>query len=209
MRKKILALILARKGSVRLKNKNILKLKGKPLIEWTFKLISKKVIRKLFVNVLVSTDSKKIMKLSKKYNYLSPWMRPKYLSKKSCSSEKAALHALNWYEKNFQKVSAVFLFQPTSPFRDPRKIILAIKIFLKRNKQIVSVCSKPTYKFKKNSINGSMYLTPINILKKYETFSKKGFIPLKIFSDLENIDIDTKNDFEIAKKYLKIFKSNY
>jgi CMP-N-acetylneuraminic acid synthetase len=209
MRKKILALILARKGSVRLKNKNILKLKGKPLIEWTFKLISKKIIRKLFVNVLVSTDSKKIIKLSKKYNYLSPWMRPKYLSKKSSSSEKAALHALNWYEKNFQKVNAIFLFQPTSPFRDPKKIILAIKTFLKRNKQIVSVCSKPTYKFVRNSINGSMYLTPTNILKKYKTFSKKGFIPLQMFSDLENIDIDTKNDFEIAKKYLKIFKTNF
>ena len=207
MRKKVLALILARKGSVRLKNKNILKLKGKPLIEWTFKLISKKVIRKLFVNVLVSTDSKKIMKLSKKYKYLSPWIRPQYLSKNSCSSEKTALHALNWYEKNFEMVDAIFLFQPTSPFRDAKKIILAVKTFLKRNKQIVSVCSKPTYKFTKNTINGSMYLTPINILKKNKTFSEKGFIPLKMFSDLENIDIDTKNDFKIAKKYLKIFKT--
>ena len=54
-----------------------------------------------------------------------------------------------------------------------------------------------------------MYLTPINILKKYKTFTKKSFIPLRMFSDLENIDIDTKNDFKIAKKYLKIFKTKF
>ena len=48
-----------------------------------------------------------------------------------------------------------------------------------------------------------MYLTPINILKKYNTFSKSGFVPLKMFSKLENIDIDTKEDFERAKKLFK------
>jgi CMP-N-acetylneuraminic acid synthetase len=65
------------------------------------------------------------------------------------------------------------------------------------------VCSKKLHKFNKNSINGSMYLTPINILKKYNTFSKSGFVPLKMFSKLENIDIDTKEDFERAKKLFK------
>ena len=35
-KKKILALVLARKNSTRLKNKNILILKNKPLISWTF-----------------------------------------------------------------------------------------------------------------------------------------------------------------------------
>ena len=47
MRKKILALVLARKGSSRLKNKNMLKLKDKPLIQWTFEKLYKKNIRKL------------------------------------------------------------------------------------------------------------------------------------------------------------------
>ena len=58
--KKILALVLARKNSQRLRNKNILKLKNKPLILWTFDLLKKKAIRNLFVNVMVSTDSSKI-----------------------------------------------------------------------------------------------------------------------------------------------------
>ena len=78
--KRILALILARKGSVRLKNKNILKLINKSLIEWTFETINKKNIRRLFVDVLVSTDSKKILTISKKYKFLAPWIRPKKIS---------------------------------------------------------------------------------------------------------------------------------
>ncbi len=44
MKKKILALILARKNSKRLKNKNIKKLHGKPLIRWTFDLLKKKIL---------------------------------------------------------------------------------------------------------------------------------------------------------------------
>ena len=203
MQKKILALVLARKGSIRLKNKNILKLNGKHLVEYTFEQFSKKSIKKLFVDVLVSTDSKKILSLSRKYKLLSPWLRPKSLSNKTSSSAESALHALSWYESNKEKVDGLFLFQPTSPFRNDKKIILAIKIFSKKNKQVVSICSKRLHKFNINSINGSMYLTPINILKKYKTFSKSGFVPLKMSSKLENIDIDTKEDFERAKKLFK------
>jgi CMP-N-acetylneuraminic acid synthetase len=171
MKKKILALVLARKGSLRLKNKNNLKLHNKTLIQWTFDKLNEKKIRKLFTNVLVSTDSLKIKNISKQYKFLSPWLRPKKLSTKSSTSESAALHALNWYENNIEKIDGLFLFQPTSPFRDSKKIILAIKTFLKTNKQVASVSSKKLFKFNKNSINGSMYLTPINILKKHKTFS--------------------------------------
>jgi CMP-N-acetylneuraminic acid synthetase len=207
MKKKILALILARKGSLRLKNKNILKLHNKPIIHWTFDTLNEKKIRKLFTNVLVSTDSFKIKNISQQYKFLTPWLRPKKLCTKSSTSESAASHALNWYEKNIEKIDGLFLFQPTSPFRDTKKIITAIKIFLKTSKQVVSVCSKKLYKFNKNSINGSMYLTPINILKKKKTFSERGFVPLKMSSELENIDIDTQEDFDRAKKLLKNIKN--
>jgi CMP-N,N'-diacetyllegionaminic acid synthase len=203
MRKKILAIVLARKGSVRLKNKNVLMLKGKPLIEWTFKKINKNNIRKLFVDILISTDSEKILNLSKRYNFLSPWLRPKTYSAKFSTSESSALHALKWYEKNIQKVDGVFLFQPTTPFRMDNKIISAVKMFSKYNRQIVSVCSKKTYKFNKNSINGSIYLSPVSTLKRFKSFTKKGFIPLKMSTCLENIDIDTKFDFDFAIKLLK------
>ena len=202
MKKKILALILAKKVSYRLKNKNLLLLKRKPLVEWTFKKLNKSKIKKLFVDIMISTDSEKILSLSKKYNFLSPWLRPKIYSTKFSTSEASALHALKWYEKNVQKVDGVFLFQPTTPFRTDNKINLAVKLFVKYNKQIVSVCSKNTYKFNKNSINGSIYLSPVSILKKFKTFTKKGFIQIKMRTSLENIDIDNKFDFDHVTKLL-------
>jgi CMP-N-acetylneuraminic acid synthetase len=206
MKKKILALVLARKGSTRLKNKNIKKIKGKPLIEWTFEKLCKKNIRKLFTDVLVSTDSKKIINIAKRYKFLSPWLRPNKLSTKFSSSASSALHALKWYEKNIQMVDGIFLFQPTSPFRIDSKIILAVKIFFKSNKQVVSVSGKQTYKFDRDDVNGSIYLSPVNILKKYKTFIKHGFVPLRMFSSLENIDIDTHDDLNKCSRLLRNVK---
>lgn len=58
--KKYLALILARKNSQRLKNKNVKVLGKKPLINITLDNLNK--IRHLFVDILVSSDSKLIEK---------------------------------------------------------------------------------------------------------------------------------------------------
>ena len=68
------------------------------------------------------------------------------------------------------------------------------------------MCGKKTYKFNQNDINGSIYLTPVNILKKYGTFKKKGFLPLKMFNSLENADLDTQEDFNKCEKLFKKFK---
>ena len=71
------------------------------------------------------------------------------------------------------------------------------------NRQIVSVCAKETYKLKKNDINGSIYLTSVLTLKKFKTFKKKGFMPLKTYRQSENIDIDTLEDMVFAEKIIK------
>ena len=57
--KKILALILARSGSKRIKNKNIKLLQNKPLINWTIDLAVKS---KVFINIIVSSDYRKFLK---------------------------------------------------------------------------------------------------------------------------------------------------
>ena len=69
-KKKIIALIPARKGSVGIKDKNIKELGGKKLIEWNLSF-AKKI--KLFDHILISSDCdtvKKINKNKKKYNLL-------------------------------------------------------------------------------------------------------------------------------------------
>ena len=57
--KKIICLIVAKKNSTGLKNKNILPLAGKPLIHWTFRAAKKS---KFIDQIILSTDSKLIIK---------------------------------------------------------------------------------------------------------------------------------------------------
>ena len=71
---KNIAIILARGGSKRLPKKNILKLQRKPLVAWSIEAAIKSG---LFDRVLVSTDSKEIQNISKKYNADVPFLRKK------------------------------------------------------------------------------------------------------------------------------------
>ena len=74
---KNLIIIPARKGSKRLKNKNFLKLNGKTLLEHTIEFAKSVNSTDL---IIVSTDSKKLKDLSKNYDVLCPWLRPKDIS---------------------------------------------------------------------------------------------------------------------------------
>ena len=159
---KYLALILARKGSKRLKNKNILKLRGNSLTAITLKKLHK--VRYLFSDILVSSDCPKIKKITKDHNLLF-LQRPKNLSGDKISSEKSALHALNFYIKNYKKIDYIVLFQVTSPFRENSTICKAIRLSKKYpNKQIVSVDKKSL------KPNGVIYVTPNYFLKKKKVF---------------------------------------
>ena len=96
-----LIIIPARKNSVRLKNKNILKIGNKTLIEHSI-IFAKKISTN--TNILVSTDSKKIREISLRKKILCPWLRPKNLSTSKALTEDVVLHALNWFEKK-KKIS--------------------------------------------------------------------------------------------------------
>ena len=198
MKLKILALILARKNSKRLKKKTYKRSEKKWSIESVKKVDS-------IVDILVSTDDKKIIEISKKNGALAPWQRPSYLSQDETSSESSALHALNWYEKNKCKVDAIILIQPTTPFRSKENIKKAIKVFKENaKKSVVSVSTVINKeKFEKPRINGSFYLVSKYNLKKYKNFSKKNFYPILIKKKEECIDIDNKDDLDLAKKYYK------
>ena len=56
-----IAIIPARKNSIRIKNKNIKLFNNKPIIEWSIKVAKDS---KLFKKIYVSTDSKKISDIS-------------------------------------------------------------------------------------------------------------------------------------------------
>ena len=200
MTPKILALITARKNSKRLPKKNLKKIGDKTLVEWS--ISSAKNISEI-IDVFVTTDDSEILKISKKNGAISPWLRPKYLSRDDTSSEDAVMHAVKWYEKNVSKFDGILLLQPTTPFRSKNNIKKAIRYFKKKkNKPIIAVSKIINdRKFLKPQVNGSFYLSSIKYFKKYNNLSPKNFYPILLKKKEECIDINTKSDLKLARKY--------
>ncbi len=69
---KPICIIPARKGSKRIKNKNIKLFAGKPLISYVIKIAKKS---KLFSRIIVTTDSKKIANIAKNNGAEVPFIR--------------------------------------------------------------------------------------------------------------------------------------
>lgn len=224
MCKKILAIILARGGSKRLKNKNTKKLNNKALINWTIDIASKS---EKFFDILVSSDSDKILSVVKSNNKkILLLKRPKKFSGDKSSSEIAISHALKWYETNFAKVDYITLLQPTSPFRSIKTIkkgiqeienskinvVISIKkkllnfnekrlFYLTKNNFCKELLSKTSSK-QKYVINGLFYLVKKNFFLRNQNFTPSNFKPIIIKNKKENIDIDTIDDWNYAKKFI-------
>ena len=127
--KKVVAIIGARSGSKGVKDKNIRKIFGKPLISLIIKtaLASKKINR-----VIVSTDSKLYAESAKKYGAEVPFIRPHSISKDFSPEIEYINHALGWLKLNENYIPdiVVRLF-PTVPFQKPEDIDSCIDKLLK------------------------------------------------------------------------------
>lgn len=125
----IIALIPARSGSKRIKDKNIKKLSGHPLIAYTISAAQESGI---FARIIVSTDSPQYAKIAKYYGAEVPFLRPAEFAK----STSPDIEWLNFTLEKLQnkqngKIEDCFsLLRPTSPGRLPETIKRAWKLFL-------------------------------------------------------------------------------
>ncbi len=125
----ILGVILARKGSKGIKNKNHLKLKNKNLVQISIENAKKS---KLLSKIIFSTDDKVLQKQAIKLKIESPFLRPKKLSNDKATSFSVLKHSIEWLEKNQKwNTDIVVLLQPTTPFRTGKIIDGVIKLLIK------------------------------------------------------------------------------
>ncbi len=141
---KLIALIPARSGSQRIKNKNILKLFNLPLIAHSI-IAAKK--SKLFSTIFVSTDSKKYALISQKYGAEISFLRPKSISTSKSSDYEWVKYTIdNLKRKKGLKFTHFFILRPTNPFRSYKTIIRAWKEFKKakdaESLRAVEVCKQ-------------------------------------------------------------------
>jgi len=217
-KKNIIAVVLARGGSKRLKNKNLQKIGKTSLLEITINF----AIKLKFINdIVLSTDSKKMLDICKRKKILTPGLRPSKLSKDKTSSEDVIFYLLKWYEKKYKKVDGILLLQPTTPYRDLTVFNMSINKFrMNMNKVYVSVSKlnkqiQNVYNIQNNLINrvlkkkynvknlyildGSLYLISKKNLLKYKTFVPKVFRPVINKKLKYSIDIDFPEDLKFAR----------
>lgn len=122
----ILGVIPARAGSKGVKKKNIIPLRGKPLIAYTIKAAQG---ARLLTDFIVSTESLEIARVAKAYKAKVPFLRPTVLATDATPSYPVLQHALIEYEKLTKKhFDYMMLLQPTTPLRQPSDIDQAIRM---------------------------------------------------------------------------------
>ena len=135
----ILCTICMRANSQEIKNKNLTIINGKPLMYYT---INAAIKSKIFDEIIVSSDSKKIQREAKKLGAKVFFTRPKDLGGNDVPKLKAIQHALMESENYFQKrFHLIFDLDVTAPLRDSNDIKKALLKFKQtRSEMLVSVC---------------------------------------------------------------------
>ena len=165
----LLGIITARAHSTRIPHKNLKKIKNKCLVEITMDFV--KQINYLS-DVIITSDSKKIISLANKKKFKFVEKRTRGLSSKFSRSSDTVIHAVKWYENKFKKkVDAIALFQPTTPFRDLKFINKCIEVFFNNKKTVVSSSINYFNRELKMS-DGSIYLINKNDLIRLRSFNE-------------------------------------
>lgn len=221
-----MGLITARAGSKGLKNKNMMQLGGRNLIEIAISF-AKQILPEN--KILLSTDYsfENFNNLLNKSQYLKR-------SKNLCSDETSIIDVcLNAYDyissQTVNNITDIILIQPTSPLREIKDLKSALKIYkankLKSLASVSPVIQSPyeiiegignnwkpitswyghlnRQKIKSNYfyINGNFYIFNVNKLKSSRTIIDSETY---MFSSTKKyfIDIDDSQDFDLIKKII-------
>ena len=226
---KIYAIIPARKGSKRIKNKNMINFFGKPLISWT---IDVAMNCNLFHDVIVSSDSDQILDISKKMGAHS-FKRYKHCDDHSTISQATLYTALSL---KLNKNDIIVQLMPNCPLRTKENIVHVYNFFknLKYHDSVIS-CFKfgwmnPWWALKKEGTNfvqlfnnkynkrsqdlenlycptGSIWITRLKTLINKNSFYTKKHTFFEIPFDTA-IDIDDEDDLKISKVLYIIKREN-
>ncbi len=220
--KECICLIPARSGSKRLKNKNIKLVNNHPLIEIVIKIAKKS---KLFSDIFVSTDSKKIKKIAESNGAKVPYLRSKRISNDKSGTDQVIL---DFIKKTKIKKDFLFCIYPTAILISPNDLIDAYKVLKKRDADCLvsmgefnsspyrslKIIKNGYIKFWKEKYSnqnsqeleklyfdaGAFYIYKTKFLKKNKlkmVFPNKT-IPY-ILNHKKSIDINTNDDFKFAK----------
>lgn len=220
--KKVLAFIPARKGSKRIPNKNCVLINNIPLFQYSINVAKES---KYVDDILVSTDSNKILKSAHKLGCIKNNLRPEHLSLDTSRIVDAMIFEIQ--SNNLDDYDAIILLQPTSPFRTVEMLDSAIEKYFENETSLITVIKakeQPLFmrKIKNNKlvkvldgssdvrsqnfeciykIIGNIYINNIKHLNS-NTVLNENEIPF-IIDEKFDIDIDTFDDLEKAIEVMR------
>ncbi len=196
MKKKIIAVISAKKRSKRLPNKNILPIKGIPMFLFVANEIKKS---KRIKDIIVSSDSNYIKKLTIEngFNFIK---RPKRLTLDNTEKQEVVVHAVKTFYKNKKKPNIVLSIQPNSPEIKYTDLNKALNFFEKKLYPKSKI--KELIAINKNKVQNPSF----RILSYKAVFQKSLSTKIGVYF-CDYIDIHNKKDYINAKKIIE--KKNY
>lgn len=217
-----IAIIPGKAKSVRIKDKNLVDLNGKPLIEWS--IIS---ARKVFAEVVVSTDSSQIATIALSHSCK--------VVKHPNGDVGATNVCIDVFENHINRnhFDNVFMLQATSPFRTEKTLRTALHAyhgskeetpltlisvvnankrctymdigvtFRKRNFIVPQFTDKPASSPDSYRVNGAIFGTSVENLLRRKEFAKDVWsLPFEM-NQIESIEIDTEQDLALARLIAK------
>lgn len=215
----MIAIIPARGGSKGLPGKNIMDLRGKPMIAYT---IEAALSSKNITEVIVSTDDLEIYNIALTHGATDTFLRPKELATDTSRAIDNYIYTLDRLNKEYGlNVDKFIVLQPTSPLRTAEDIDKAIGLFESKNADsVISYCEEhhPISWHKYINANGKLEnIFPDSLNNRQDervSYFPNGAIFIfkyslicsgKYYSDKtypylmprnRSIDIDTLDDFE-------------
>ncbi|WP_186424488.1 cytidylyltransferase domain-containing protein [Pannonibacter sp. I15F10I1] len=219
-----LAIITARGGSKRLPGKNLLPLRGKPLIAWS--ILAAQAAPSVGA-IYVSTDCAEIQSVSAGLGARCPDLRSPELSTDTATSAAVVHDVLDRLAPELDAYAGLVLLQPTSPLRQAQDIEAAIALYRQGGAQaVVSVCEaecpapwvgqlsedgmldsfvRPEFKGRRSQdlglwyrFNGAVYVIGFAAFRAENGFMPKG-TRASIMPRHRSVDIDTAVDLRIAE----------
>lgn len=220
----VLAVVAARGGSKGLKRKNLLPLKGKPLVAWPIRAaLGSSVVSK----VVVSTDDVEIAAAATAAGASVPFMRPAALATDTASSMEVVLHALDFMSGAGSDFEYVVLLEPTSPLTESQDIDRAFDMLCAAAQiadSIVGICpveaAHPEYDVRLSAeglispyssadfrslrrrqdidelyfLEGSLYLSRVDAFRKIKSFYSERTLGYQV-PRWKSIEVDELLDF--------------
>ncbi len=192
-----IAIIPARRGSKRIKNKNIKEFFGKPIIAYS---IQSAIQSNIFDKIYVSTDDKEIAAIAKNFGAEVPFLRAAELSDDYTTTTKVISNFIKKLKN--EKIVSEFIccIYPAAPLIKADKITEAYKKISKENWSFVFSAAQSKFQvlrsFEKDKMNSLKMHFPENFNTRSQDLKKSYFDAAQFYWGKKDAWLEEKNIFD-------------